>query len=368
MIGTVGVTGLGRPNVFEIDLSAVSANVRAIREIAPSAWLCPALKADAYGFGLVEVASAALDAGADGLAVGDVGEGVRLRQAGIRAPVLVYAGSLLDPAAAAACGEHDLIATIHDGPSLHACLARGGGLLRAFIEVDAGLQRLGLAPEEVPAVLAAMAADPELQLDGIYTHLHVPESPAAAEKIVQAQFSRFLEAAATVPPGVKRMAASSRVLAGFPAMTLDAVDPGRAVYGLPWAGEDRLRGRLRPAFAALRTRLLQVKVAGPGPYAATGDRIGVIPFGRRDGLPRLSCGAVLVRGRRAPLLGPPALEHSRVDLNGIADSEPGDEVVLIGRQATDEITVAEVLDAQPGAAPITLALEVGGGVRRRYLS
>ncbi len=368
MIGTVDVAGIGRPNVFEVDLGAVAANVRVIRDIVGSAWLCPALKADAYGFGLVEVAHAALEAGADALAVGDVGEGLRLRRAGMRAPVLVYAGAPLDVPSAEACRDYDLIATVHDAPSLDACLAHGRGRLQVFIEVDSGLQRLGFAPAEVPAALDRIAAGPGVDLAGIYTHLHVPESPADAEAAVPAQFSLFLEAAAAAPPGVMRMAASSRVLARFPTMVLDAVDPGRAVYGLPWAGDDELRSRLRPAFAALRTKLLQVKPAGPGPYAAAGRRLGVIPIGRRDGLPLLSCGEVLVRGHRAPLVGPPSLEHSRIDLEGVANAEPGDEVVLVGRQGAAEITAVEVLDARPELASTALALQVGSSIRRRYLS
>lgn len=357
----------GRPNVFEVDLRAIASNVEVIRRRVGAAWFCAALKADAYGFGLLEVAGAVVEAGVDALAVGDVGEGVRLRQAGIRAPVLVYAGTPLDRESTVVCQEHGLIATVHDDSSLKACLSRGGGLLEVFLEVDAGLQRLGFARREVPSAAARLAADPGIRLTGVYTHLHMPDDPERAATALPAQFSRFLEAANGVPSGACRMAASSRVLARFSSMVLDAVDPGRALYGLPWNGDEAFQEQLRPAFAGLRSSLLQVKLAGEGPYVLPGRRLGVIPIGRRDGLPLLTCGEVLVRGRRVALVGPPSLEHSRVDLDAVPDAEAGDDVVIIGRQVADEITVEEVLAARPALAPTAVGLEVRPAVERRFL-
>lgn len=366
MIGVPTAAALGRPNVFEVDLDAIASNLRAIRGVVGPAWLCPALKADAYGFGLVETAQTVLAAGADAVAVGDIAAGLRLRKAGISAPVLVYAGSLPSPPAAAACRDHDLIATVHDERSLEAVLGRGGGGLRVFVEIDAGLQRLGVSPGQAPAFLERLAADGEIEVAGVYAHLHVPDGAEEANNTVRRQFDQFTVAAGTASPGARRMAASSRILARFPEMVLDAVDPGRAVFGLPWPGDAEFQAALKPAFASLRTALLQVKEIGAGPYAAGGSRVGVIPFGRRDGLPALACSHVLVRGRRVPFLGPPALEHSRVDLQGLSDARAGDEVVLVGRQADAEITIAEVVAAHPELAPTAVALAVGAGVERRY--
>jgi len=358
---------LGRPNVFEIDLGAIAHNVRVIRARAESAELWAALKADAYGYGLVEAARAALEAGADALAVGDVAEGVRLRQSGIRHPILVYPGTQPDPEAASICAGQGLIATVYDELSLAACLDRGDRRLQVFLKVDAGLQRLGFAPNEIPRAAARLAESGGIEVAGIYTHLQVPDDPAAAAGALPEQFVRFTAATAAVP-GRKRMAASSRVLARFPEMALDAVDPGRAVYGIHWRGDEDFQAQLRPAFSSLKTRLLQVKVAAQGPHAPAGSRLGVIPLGLREGLTQLTCGQVLVGGRRVSLVGPLALEHARVALDAVPDAQPGDAVVVIGRQGIEEITVDEILAARPALAPTAFALAVGQSVERVYLS
>jgi alanine racemase len=171
-----------------------------------------------------------------------------------------------------------------------------------------------------------------------------------------------------------RIAASSRVMARFPSMVLEGVDPGRAVYGLPWPGDLEFQSALRPAFLSLCSRLLQVKrVTAPvapnhAPFSSAGvERIGVIPIGRRDGLALLNCGHVLVRGSRAQLLGALALEHCRVDLTAIPEATVGDEVVIIGRQGREEITLADILAAQPHLAPTAVALEVRNSVQKSYL-
>ena len=367
MSGAVGSAArLGRPNVFEIDLGAIAHNVRVIRAQAESAELWAALKADAYGYGLVEAARAALEAGADALAVGDVGEGVRLRQSEIRHPILVYPGTQPDPEAASVCAGQGLIATVYDEPSLAACLDCDRGL-QVFLKVDAGLQRLGFAPDQIPSAAARLAESGGIEVAGIYTHLHVPDDPAAAAGNLLEHFVRFT-AATVALPGRRRMAASSRVLARFPKMALDAVDPGRAVYGIRWRGDEDFQAQLRPAFSSLKTRLLQVKVAAQGPHAPAGSRLGVIALGMRDGLPQLTCGQVLVGGRRVSLVGPVALEHARVALDAVPGAQPGDEVVVIGRQGTEEITVAEILAARPALAPTAFALAVGHSVERVYLS
>jgi alanine racemase len=362
------LTSLGRPNVFEIDLGAIAHNIGVVRSHVGPVWLCAAIKADAYGYGLSEVARTALDAGADAVAVGDAAEGVRLRRERFRGAILVYPGTPADPAVAAACAEHGLTATVHDPVSLASCLSGPAGPLEVFLKVDVGLQRLGFAPAEVPAAAGRLAGAPRISLSGVYTHLHVPDRLDETPAAVQAQFERFVQAAAGAGPHIMRIAASSRVLAGFPSMVLEGVDPGRAVYGIRWAGDSEFQARLRPVFAGLRSRLLQVKRAFGGPYATDTDRLGVIPIGRRDGLGLLTCGEVLVRGRRAPLVGAPALEHWRVDLGRVPAAETGDEVVLIGRQGSEEITVDEVLACRPELAPTAVALEVRASVARTYLS
>ncbi len=356
-------------------MGAVADNVAAIRHhIGSGVWLCAALKADAYGFGLTEIAPVVLEAGADAVAVDGVASAVALRRSGVQAPILVYPGDVPSAAMVAALEAHELIGTIYDETSLRAFTAHAARRLQVFVKVDSGLQRLGVNPSAVADVTSQIVATHATSLMGAYTHLFMrdetPERPGA----VIAQFERFVTAVATLPPNSMRMAASSRVLSAFAGMHLDAVDPGRAVYGLPWSGDTHLQATLRPALRSLHTRLLQVKAPvpigsdEPTAVALSGvTRIGIISMGKKDGLARLNVGSVLIRGRRAPLLGMPALAHCRVDLTEIPDARSGDEVVVIGGVGALEITLADVLRSHPDLDATEIGLEIGRSVVRRYV-
>jgi alanine racemase len=344
---------------FHVDLGAVAANVEAVRRlVGPGVWICPALKADAYGFGLVPVAHTVLAAGADAVATGSITQALRLRRAGISAQILVYGGDLLDAGSVHDLEEAKFIATAFDAASLEACLAHARRRLAVFLEVDVGLGRLGFEPPELESAAARVRSSGRLDLRGVYTHMSA--APDADDEGLRLQFLRFREAVARVGDVRHRMAASSRVLDRFPEMALEAVDPGRAVYGLLPGSGGSLGPRLRPAFAALTTRLLTVRPD------AGGRRVGVLPFGRAAGLATLNAGCVLVRGRRAPLLGAPSLEHARVDLSRAPQARPGDEVVVVGSQEGECITVEEVLAAHPDLPETALALQVGASVPRLY--
>ena len=154
-------------------------------------------------------------------------------------------------------------------------------------------------------------------------------------------------------------------------MVLNGVDVGRAVYGLLPSRSGRLGPRLKPAFARLRSQLTTLKPVPPqsrtGSLAAV-RLLGVIPFGRASGMPGISVGAVLIRGRRARVVGAPSLEHTRIDLSRHPTARVGDEVVVLGRQGTAEISAAEVLRAHPELPDSALALQVGAAVERFYLN
>ena len=363
------------PNVVEIDLGAVAANIAAIRRhIGAGVWLCAALKADAYGFGLREVAPVVLEAGADAVAVDGVAGGVALRRAGVQAPILVYPRDVPSPAVVAAIAEYGLIGTVHDDVTLQLFTSHSGAPLQVFLKVDSGLQRLGVDPSAVAEAVTRMVEANSVSLLGAYTHLLVRGTASPPEGVVISQFERFVAAVACLPPQTMRMAASSRVLAAFAGMRLEAVDPGRAVYGLPWRGDAQLQAGLRPALLSLRTRLLQVKspVAigsdEPASVPLTGvTRIGILPMGKKDGFARLNAGHVLIGGRRAPLLGGPALAHCRVDLTEIPDAHSGDAVTIIGSDEALKITVTDVLRHQPDLDAPAIGLELRESIARRFV-
>jgi alanine racemase len=369
-----------RPNIFDVDLGAIAHNVGVLRGVLPGGTrICAAVKANAYGFGLLPVARTLVDAGVDALGLVDIREAVRLREDGVACPILLYAGSLLDERTMPRIREHDLIVTVSDDRSLAVAASFGERVpTRVFIEVDVGLERLGASVDNAAGLLRAAASSGAISLEGVYTHMHVP--PGAAAEYLDWQFDRFQTLLSTVQSdgystGIA-MAASSPVLFRTTAMSLDAVDTGRYLYGIVRPGTEPGLAEmgLRPAFGSLRSRITHCKPVDRGDYLEAapftvrpGMQVGVVPMGFADGLAFLTCGVALVRGVRAPLLGGLSLEHVSLDVTGIPGVAAGDEVVFIGRQGGAEITQEEVAASQPaGLPPACLSAAVRQTVPRMY--
>jgi alanine racemase len=370
---------LYRPTWFEIDLDAAAENLRTARRlVGPERKLFAVVKAGGYGFGSAEMGRVFAENGADALAVADLSDGVRLRRLGLTLPILVYPNALPDVAADVVAAR--LTPTLTDLDGVRAYEAAAGvpehvPPVDVFVKVDVGLERLGVPADQAVKLLLDVRNRPRLRLAGVCTHLHVPD--AADGAYVDWQFKRFTAVLdALVAHGVEvpvRLAASSPLVLGYPDTYLNAVDPGRMLYGID--REDRGGPvSLRPVFAALKSRLIEVKDVTPRERFATTApfpiphpmRLGVIPIGAGDGFNHLHVGRVLVRGRRAPILSGPSLEHTRVDLTAVPDAAVGDEVVLIGRQGGEQITLDEVADRH-GLDPLHVALAVGPRVARVYV-
>jgi alanine racemase len=363
-----------RPTTLEIDLDAAAHNVRAVRQIVgPQRKIFAVVKADAYGYGAAELGAAFVAHGADALAVADLGEGIRLRQRGITAPILVYPNSL--PEAAPEAIAHGLIPTLIDLDGARAHAEAATAPLDVFVKVDVGLERLGVPAEHAVKTIVAMLEMPHLRLAGICAHPHAHGTdPAYADW----QLGRFtsvvdeLESRGIRVP-VRLFAASPFVLRA-PQTYLNAVDPGRILYGIIFPGETS-PVPLRPTLRALASRVIALKELTPrerfaelAPFPVTGPmRLGVIPVGLADGMAWLHAGRVLVRGQAAPIVTGPNLEHTRIDLTGVPDARVGDEAVIIGRQGDAEITVAEVAKRH-GLGLHHVATTVGPRVTRVYLS
>ena len=361
-----------RPNSLEVDLAAVTHNVALIREaIGAGTALFGAVKANGYGFGLPEVAEAMLDGGADAFALADPADAIRIRAAGIAVPVLLYGGVLPGLAVARLLADHDLTCTIGDLEAARAWSELGAGT-KAFLKVDVGLERLGVAAEQAAAFVEAACALPGIRVDGIYTHLHGGAAPGYHDWQLD-RFDLVLDELDRLGIDLPvRLAESSVTVGGGRRPRLNAIDPGHLLYGFLPVGRASEPVGLRPAFVALRTRILQVKqLARPGfseaaPMALhAGMRVAVIPLGRADGLRSLTCGEVLVRGRRVPIVGRPSLEHTRIDVSAVPDCRAGDEVVVIGRQDGEEIAFAAVAAFHELDGP-GLTLEVRQSVQRVY--
>jgi alanine racemase len=363
-----------RPNAVEVDLDAITHNVRALRdEVGPDTKIYGAVKANGYGFGLPKVAEAIVAGGGDGFGLSDPEDALRIRRAGIDAPILLYGGMLPGPEAAAFSRRWGLMFPVGE---LDAAVAVAGTARRptqVVVEVDVGLERLGVGVAQAAALVKDVSALSGIKLIGMTTHLHGIGPPDYLEW----QLARFRDvmdvlAADGVVPEL-RLAESSATLGVGSHPWFNAVDPGHLLYGLLPRGRLDRPEWLRNALIRITSRLLQVKGVDRQEFASESPigqeeaaRIGVIPIGIADGLRALSCGEVLVRGRRCRLVGNLSLEHARVDLSDVADAERGDEVVVVGTQGEQEITPAEVEGAN-GLASAGLVLAAGASVQRIYL-
>jgi alanine racemase len=303
------------------------------------------------------VARTVLHNGASWLGVATVSEAEPLRAAGIDAPILVFGYTA--PWQAREVARLDLRATVYSLEIARALARAAGDLGRAVhvhVKVDTGMARLGLRAEDIGGIVAfceALRGLPGLTAEGIFTHFATAD--AADQSYARLQLERFhrvllaLKERGLRPPLVH--AANSAAMLALPEARFDLVRPGVAVYGLHPSDEVRLPAAFRPALA-FKTQVAQVKEipAGEGiSYGATyvtthPTRIAVLPVGYADGFRRAPAnwGEVLVRGRRAPLLGRVCMDQCMVDVTQIAEVRSGDEVVLIGQQGEEALTAEDV--------------------------
>jgi alanine racemase len=366
-----------QPCWLEIDLDAVSENVRRLKElIGPKTALAAVVKAEAYGLGAIPMAKAVLAAGADWLAVARVEEGVDLRRAGLEAPILNLAHTSPDEAEAAA--NYRLTATVVDSAGAEALsrFAPLGQRLPIHLKVDTGLSRLGAQPRELEALLEALRGLPNLELEGLSSHFASADDPDlsfAREQMRRfAQAERLVESYGYQPP-LRHLANSAATLA-LPESRRDMVRVGITLSGnYPASGVPRAV-ELAPAIA-FKARLARVYDLPAGAsigynrtYVADRPvRAAVVPAGYADGLPRSHSnrGKVLIRGRRAPIIGRVSMDQCVVAVGSIPDARPGDEAVLVGSQGQEHISLDEY--AAWGETIVHEALcRIGSRVPRYY--
>jgi alanine racemase len=376
-----GMTAAYRPVWAEIDLAAVRANVRALREHCEPARFLAVVKADGYGHGAVPVAEAALEAGAAGLGVALVEEGIELRSAGIDAPILVLSEPVAEAAASVvAYGLTPVVYTLHGIDALAKAVADRGARdrLSVHLKVDTGMHRVGCQVDDAVELATQVADRPELELAGVCTHLAVadePDNPYTAEQL--ARFDDVLRALRErdLPTGVVHACNTAGAL-DWPQARFDMVRVGIGCYGI--APADELEGRvtLKPAMS-VKARVSQVKSVRSGARVSYGlryetdrdTRIATVPIGYADGVPRElphHGGEAIVRGRRCPIAGTVTMDQLMLDV-GDLPVEVGDEVVLIGRQDGEEITAASWARAM-GTIAYTIVCGIGPRVPRVYTS
>jgi alanine racemase len=341
--------------VAEIDLGAIAYNCRLIKQhIGPDVALIAVVKADGYGHGAVEIARTALAHGAECLAVGRIEEGIQLRKAGISAQILVV--DYTPPDHVAAGIEHDLTLTatelvVAERISYHA--RQQGKTARLHVKVDTGMGRFGLLPDEVVPFFERIASLPNIEIEGLFSHFAVAD--LADKSYTWQQFEMFEqvsdalhEAGFGIP--IRHIANSAATL-DLPAVHLDAVRVGNAIYGLPPSNEVAPVIPIRPALS-LKSIVARVRMLPAGSSISYGRTyitprampVALIPVGYGDGYLRAlsNRGAVLINGHRAPIVGRICMDQFVVDVSACGQVALDDEVVLIGCQQGACITAEEV--------------------------
>ncbi len=360
-------------------MDAIAHNVRAFEAVAePRQGVTAVVKAQAYGLGASAVARAAVEAGARGVAVARVSEGAQLRAAGFRHPILLLGG--LAPAEAGEAVRWGLTPTLSDVPTtllLAQAAERAGGDVGVHVKVDTGITRYGAPTDEAVDIVRRLQALPRLRLEGFYTHFAAADDPDPF--FAHQQLARFLAVCSQLESdGVDlglRHAASSAGALRIPGAGLDTVRIGIGLsgnYATSWVPHP---ADLQPT-VSLKARVVRLHAPAIGTSIGYGRtykvyrpmRVALVSCGYADGLPRACSnrGWVLVRGRRAQLVGTVSMDMAMADVSHVPEVAPGDEVVLLGKQGLDEITLEEFADSA-GIIPHEALVRLGSRAPRVYL-
>lgn len=367
---------LERPTRIEVDLDAFANNHAAIRSRV-GVPVMGIVKANGYGHGLVQMAQALERQGVEQIGVAFVEEGIALRTAGIRTPILVL-GGIFGPQVSQYL-DHHLEITVSSLDKLRqveaAAEARGQRAV-VHLKIDSGMERIGVHSYSSAAFIEAAAASRWCEIKGVYSHLACADDPASP--MTNQQLERFLEACAHferigAPMPIRHLANSGGVL-HFPETWLDMVRPGIILYGVLPDPASQSTIDLRPVLS-LKSQVVYFKVIRDGAtvsYGATWraehqTRIVTVPIGYGDGWPRAlsSTGHVLIRGQQYPMVGRVCMDQFMVDI-GLASAWNEDEVVLIGRQG-DALITAEDVATRIGTIPYELLVGLNERIPRHYV-
>jgi alanine racemase len=356
-----------RPTYAEIDLGAVAHNVTAFHELIAPSKVCTIVKADGYGHGDVPVANTALDAGADLIGVALVEEGARLREAGIEAPILLL--SEPPPTDAVDIVKWDLTPTAYSDAFV-AALAATRKHHDVHVKVDTGMHRVGAPPDRVGDLVNAIDRAANLDLAALWTHFAVADEDPEFTRI---QIQRFDEVVAGLDVESTHLANTAGAVL-FPEARRSLCRIGLGTYGLHPCSETADEIELRPAMRLVThvshmQRLSTAERPSYGRIRPLDQPANVVtaPVGYADGYTRALTreGSALIGGRRYPLAGMVTMDQIVIDV-GQDDFGPGEEVVLLGRQGTEEITAEDWADAI-NTITYEVVSAIGPRVPRRYI-
>lgn len=385
-------TGLGKEESFtmkeilrrtwaEIDLDALAQDFSQVREATnKNAMVCCVVKADAYGHGAVRMAKEFEALGADWFAVSNLEEALQLRLSQVEKPILVL--GYTPPEEAAALAKHRISQCVYSteyAQALSRFAAEAGVAVNIHVKIDTGMSRLGFLFQDISRDEAtvqevkAACTLPGLRPEGIFTHFAVSDEGAAGDAFTMRQFGCFKEMIESLTREdvifQVRHCANSAGVFDFPLSHLDMVRAGIVIYGLAPSGALRKKPALKPVLS-LKSVVSHVKTLQPGATVSYGREftveqpmeVATVPVGYADGYPRrLSPGgaAVLIRGKRCPILGRICMDQLMADVTGLG-AQVGDVVTLIGRDGDEEVTADELAQKEG-----TINYEVVCGLSKR---
>ena len=365
-----------RPTWAEIDLKAIRHNCKAIRDIVgKDTHIMAVVKANAYGHGIVEVSKVLEKLKMRYLGVATLDEALTLRKAKIKLQILIL-GSIL-PEEAETAVKNDITLTLCNNELLKALknIAKNKLKPKVHIKIDTGMGRIGVWHENATEFIIDVEKTKKIEIEGVYTHFSI----AGRDKFfTQYQIKSFydilsgLEALKISIPF--KHAANSIACVDWKKSHLNMVRPGIIIYGIyPKRNFPRLI-RLKPAFS-LKTKIAFIKNTPPGRSISYGrtyitqsnTKIATIPIGYADGYGRIlsNKAEVLVKGRRAPVVGKVTMDQAMIDVGHIRNLKVGDEVTLLGRQKGEEIRV-EKLARLAGTIPYEIVTGITSRVPRIY--
>jgi alanine racemase len=393
-----------RSTVAHVDLAALQANFKAIQNFLAAGTADPShlrrsaasagqenprrpvpqviavVKANAYGHGAERVALALEAAGAGLLACADIEEGIVLRRAGVGAPILVFGA--LSVSDLDGLFEFSLTPTISSpaaARAVQAAAAKHSKTLGYHLKIDTGMNRLGFRHDNLRRSLPELLGSPNLRLEAIFTHFATADDPERT--FFNEQREHFETALKTIDELGSRdrpvvHAANSAATLRDSRVWYDMVRPGLLLYGIvppPMATTIPLTPVM-----SLTSRVVAVKGLRPGEGVGYGLRFhaekpvttAVIPAGYADGIDLRVSGRchVLIRGRRVPIVGAVSMDMMTVDVTGLDDVSPGDEVVIIGRQGNEswQQIDAREMAAAIGTIPYEIVCRIGSRIERQY--
>jgi alanine racemase len=379
----------GRPVWAEISLRAILHNLKIIRtHIGRERKILAVVKSNAYGLGAVPIAKALQKAGTEWFGVTCSNEGVELRDAGIRKPILVLTGFW--PGEEKRLLENDLTPTVNRVSDLRhleraaKSSRKKGRRFRFHLKINTGMNRLGISASEVDAFAKELAACPHIELEGTYTHFASAEDftssqTADQEKLFRGCLDRLR--ALGVSPGIVHMANSGAICAR-PSTWEDMVRPGAILYGYhqgftpPEKKLEVMKQMPLESCLSLRARIISLRDVAAGQGVGYGarfvtegpSRIAVINAGYADGIvrSRTNRGCALLRGRRVPLVGVISMDLTALDVTSVPDAQLGDVISIYGKDKSDAIHVSDVA-REIGTVTSDLLCALGRRVPKYYL-